>query len=193
MSTTSGLAWSFTPTRNDQESFFTGDLRSPLSFTKVSSNFSYARLHPVTHQVKPHLGVDYAAPVGTPVWAVADATVTNVASGGGSGKTITLRHPMGYESSYLHLSRFASGIRPGARVSQGQVVGYVGSTGLSTGPHLDYRLRKNGAWVNPLRHAYEPGPPVPSDERETYRQASIQWLKRLEDLDLTINPAERTL
>jgi len=168
-------------------------LRSPVQYSRISSGFSYKRRHPVSHVVKPHLGVDFAAPIGTPVWAVADGTVTCAARKGGGGNQVTLRHAMGYESSYLHLSRFAKGVRPGTRVQQGQTIGYVGSTGISTGPHLDYRLRKDGVWVNPLRHNYEPGPPVPADERGRFDEYAALWFKRLDALEFTINVAERML
>lgn len=141
-------------------------LRSPLRLDapRITSRFSRARRHPVTRVVRPHLGVDYGVPTGTPVVAVADGTVVSAGWAGGGGNQVRLRHAGNIETYYLHLSRFANGMRPGSRVSQGQVIGYVGSTGLSTGPHLDYRFKRNGVFVNPLTaHGQQPsGEPIPN-------------------------------
>lgn len=155
-------------------------LRSPLSFTRVSSNFSYARLHPVTHKVKPHLGVDFAAPRGTPVWAVADGTVVRTGNYDGGGNTVAIKHAMGYETYYLHLERYGANVKPGARVEQGQVIGYVGSTGVSTGPHLDYRVKKNGGWVNPLKEQFTPGLPIPKTKITEFKGFAEEWMKKLD-------------
>jgi murein DD-endopeptidase MepM/ murein hydrolase activator NlpD len=125
-------------------------LKSPLEFSRVTSRFSTNRFHPVLKRRMPHYGVDYGAPTGTPVHVTSDGTVTLAGRKGGGGNMVTVRHTNGYETNYLHLSRFAKGIRRGVRVSQGQVVGYVGSTGLASGPHLDYRVQLNGRWINPL-------------------------------------------
>lgn len=164
-------------------------LRSPVNFLRISSNFSYARLHPVSHVVKPHLGVDFAAPIGTPVWAVADGTVTRAGFEGGGGNTISIRHAMGYETYYLHLSKFGKNVTTGARVEQGQVIGYVGSTGTSTGPHLDYRVRRNGQWVNPLREKFAPGEPVPPSRLAEYKTWAAEWSKKLEALPTRVQVA----
>jgi murein DD-endopeptidase MepM/ murein hydrolase activator NlpD len=140
-------------------------LASPLRFTpRVTSGFSRRRLHPVYHTVRAHLGVDYAAAPGTPVVAVASGVVVSAGWAGGGGQQVHLRHASGLESYYLHLSAFAAGIRGGARVEQGQLIGRVGSTGTATGPHLDYRLRRNGVFVDPRReHARQPpGEPIPA-------------------------------
>ena len=126
-------------------------LKAPLKFNRVSSGFSYNRKHPVTGQVRPHTAVDYAAPAGTPVHALGDGTVLSAGWAGGGGNTIKIRHNSVYTTGYLHLSRFAKGIKAGVRVHQGDVIGYVGSTGVSTGPHLDFRVWKNGSPVNPLK------------------------------------------
>jgi len=99
---------------------------------------------------RPHYGIDYAAPRGTPIWAIGDGTIAARGWLGGAGKAVRIRHPNGFISSYGHLSQFARGIRPGAKVKQQQVIGYVGATGLATGPHLDFRIKKNGRFVNPL-------------------------------------------
>jgi murein DD-endopeptidase MepM/ murein hydrolase activator NlpD len=133
-------------------------LKSPLKFARITSTFSLARWHPILKVLRPHLGVDYAAQVGTPVQAVGDGVVTSCGNSGGSGNMVRIRHSGRYESMYLHLSRIA--VKSGARVSQGQVIGYVGSTGLSTGPHLDFRVLHNGKPVNPLKVISPPGAPV---------------------------------
>lgn len=125
-------------------------LKAPLKFTRISSGFSYHRRHPVTGKVRPHTAVDYAAPTGTPVMSIGDGTVLSAGWANGGGNTVRIRHNSVYTTSYMHLSRFASGIREGRHVRQGDVIGYVGSTGLSTGPHLDFRVWKNGTPVNPL-------------------------------------------
>lgn len=157
-------------------------LRSPFNFEpRVTSRFSHRRLHPILGVHRPHLGVDYGAPTGTPVIAVATGTVVSAGRSGGSGNMVRLRHNNGYETYYLHLSKFAAGIRKGARVVQGQVIGRVGSTGLSTGPHLDYRMRKNGAFVNPLleHRRLPPGEPVPAQHLEAFQQVRDEALVRL--------------
>ena len=125
-------------------------LKAPLHFSRISSGFSYRRRHPITKKVQPHLAVDYAAPKGTPVMAIGDGTVISAGYSGAAGNMVKIRHNSVYTSAYLHLSGYAKGIRAGERVSQGQVIGYVGSTGRSTGPHLDFRVWKNGSPINPL-------------------------------------------
>jgi murein DD-endopeptidase MepM/ murein hydrolase activator NlpD len=146
-------------------------LRSPLKFEpRISSGFTYRRLHPILGTWRAHPAIDYAAPAGAPVVAVASGVVVQAGWAGGGGRTVTIRHSNGYESSYLHLSAFAPGIRAGVRVAQGEVIGRVGSTGLATGPHLDYRLRKNGQWVNPLVEARKlpPGEPIAAAHRADF-------------------------
>ena len=129
-----------------------GFLSSPLRYKYISSRFSRSRLHPVLKIRRPHLGVDYAAPTGTPVQAASDGTVRFAAKKkGGFGKLIILSHPTGHETYYAHLSGYAKGVRKNAKVTQGQIIGYVGSTGLSTGPHLDYRVKFRGRFVDPLK------------------------------------------
>lgn len=126
-------------------------LRAPLAFTRITSTFSNSRFHPILHYFRPHHGVDYGAPTGTPVMVTADGVVLEATRNRGEGNYVKVRHSARIETSYLHLSRFGSGIRPGARVRQGQVIGYVGMTGLATGPHLDYRVSDNGTWLDPLK------------------------------------------
>ncbi len=135
-------------------------LKAPLKFSRISSRFSRSRLHPVHRVYRPHLGVDYAAPKGTPVRAVADGVVTFKGWGGGGGNTLKIKHAGNLMTGYLHLSGFAKGIRQGARVKQGDVIGYVGSTGTSTGPHLDYRIWKNGVNIDPLKVPQKPAEPI---------------------------------
>jgi hypothetical protein len=135
-------------------------LKSPLNYRRISSRFSYHRFHPVFKRYQPHLGVDYAAPVGTPVVSSGDGTVTFAGWKKGFGRIVEIRHTNGFVTSYGHLSRFAKGIRAGAKVQQKQLVGYVGNTGASTGPHLDYRVKVNGRYVDPLRMVAPPAEPV---------------------------------
>lgn len=125
-------------------------LRAPLKFSRVSSGFSNSRFHPVLKRYRPHHGVDYSAPMGTPVHTVGDGVVITAGYSGGAGNMVKIQHNGTYTTGYLHLSRYAKGIRKGAKVKQGDVIGYVGSTGLSTGSHLDYRIWKNGSAINPL-------------------------------------------
>jgi murein DD-endopeptidase MepM/ murein hydrolase activator NlpD len=157
-------------------------LASPLRFTpRVTSGFSRRRMHPVFHTVRAHLGVDYAAATGTPVVAVADGTVVSAGWAGGGGRQVRIRHASGLESYYLHLSSFASGIRAGVRVQQGQLIGRVGSSGTATGPHLDYRLRRNGVFVDPRReHARQPpGAPIPAALLPDFHRARTDVEQRL--------------
>ncbi len=155
-------------------------LSSPLPFDPViTSRFSRSRLHPVLGVNRAHLGVDYRAATGTPVLAVADGTVVFAGTSGGSGRMVHLRHANGFETQYLHLS--AIDVRRGQRISQGQRIGRVGSTGLATGPHLDYRVRQNGGYVNPVsvHRAMPPGDPVPADQRDAFLQARDEALALL--------------
>jgi murein DD-endopeptidase MepM/ murein hydrolase activator NlpD len=135
-------------------------LRSPLLFSRVTSRFSSSRFHPILGVFRPHYGVDYGAPVGTPVRSTASGTVISAGWAGGGGRTIKIQHPNGYLTAYLHLSKFAAGIASGARVRQGQVIGYVGATGLASGPHLDYRVQVRGRWVDPLSIRSVPAEPI---------------------------------
>ena len=155
-------------------------LRSPLKFSRVTSRFSMSRFHPVLKRRMPHYGVDYGAPTGTPVMVTADGTVTHAGRKGGGGNMVTVRHTNGYETNYLHLSRYGKGIRRGGRVSQGQVIGYVGSTGLSTGAHLDYRVQHNGKWINPLSISSPPVKPLDESRLQRYLAHALAVLSLLE-------------
>ena len=136
-------------------------LKAPLSFRRISSGFSRKRMHPIMKIRRPHNGLDYVAPAGAPVSAMADGKVAFAGSKGGYGRLVVLKHAGSYETFYGHLSGFARGTRSGARVQQGQVIGYVGSSGMSTGPHLHFEMRKNGRAINPKKEKMERGSPVP--------------------------------
>lgn len=145
-------------------------LKAPLKFSRISSGFSYARKHPVTRKVQPHTGVDYAAPKGTPVMTIGDGVITSMKYEGAGGNTIRIRHNSVYSTAYLHLSGYAKGLKVGQRVRQGDVIGYVGSTGRSTGPHLDFRVWKNGSPINPLKMDSPPAEPLKQENMESFNQ-----------------------
>ena len=155
-------------------------LKSPLKFAAaVSSAFSRARFHPILKEVRAHLGVDFKAPIGAPVVAVADGMVVQAGVNGDAGRMVHLRHANGFESEYLHLSTIA--VRVGAHVRQGDLIGQVGQSGLATGPHLDFRVRKNGAFINPLQtaRAMPPGEPIPAAQMPAFSVARDQALQPL--------------
>ena len=158
-------------------------LQSPLPFEpRVTSRFSYRRLHPVHGTTRAHLGVDYGAPSGTPVRAVATGTVEAAGWSGEAGRMVRIRHSGGYQTAYLHLSSFAPGIRPGVRVDQGQLIGRVGASGTATGPHLDYRIIKNGAYVNPLVELKRmpKGEPIAPEARAAFERTRDEALGELQ-------------
>jgi murein DD-endopeptidase MepM/ murein hydrolase activator NlpD len=143
-------------------------LKAPLRYSRVSSGFSYARRHPITRVVRPHTGVDYAAPAGTPVLSIGEGVVTERNYTRGGGNTVKIKHNSVYTTAYLHLSRYAKGLVVGKRVAQGEVIGYVGSTGMSTGPHLDFRVWRNGKPINPLTMESPPADPVHKDNMHNF-------------------------
>lgn len=152
-------------------------LKAPLNYKRISSTFSNARKHPVTKVVRPHHGVDYAAPTGTPVVTVADGTVIEKGwDKKGGGNYVKVKHNNTYTTTYMHLNGFAKGIQKGSKVKQGQLIGYVGSTGMSTGPHLDFRLNKNGKYINPLTFESPSANPV-SDENKVAFEEKINEFK----------------
>lgn len=163
-------------------------LKAPLKFSRISSGFSYSRLHPVHKVRRAHTGVDYAAPSGTPVRAVADGVVTFRGWGGGGGNTLKIKHAGNLVTGYLHLRGFAKGITVGTRVQQGQLIGYVGSTGTSTGPHLDYRIWKNGTPINPLKVPQEPTEPISQENRAKFEYVRDRIIAELEG---DIKPEDR--
>jgi murein DD-endopeptidase MepM/ murein hydrolase activator NlpD len=155
-------------------------LKAPLKFSRISSKFSNSRFHPVLRIRRPHHGVDYAAPRGTPVHAIGNGTVISASFAGGAGRLIKIRHNSTYTTSYMHLAAFAKGVRTGGHVSQGQVIGYVGSSGLSTGPHLDFRFYRNGAAIDPLKVESPPAEPVKKRYIPAYDSLRIVMKKNLE-------------
>ena len=157
-------------------------LKAPLKFSRISSGFSYARRHPVTRKVRPHTGVDYAAPKGTPVMTIGDGTVTSIKYEGAGGKTVRIRHNSVYSTAYLHLSGYAKGLKVGQRVRQGQVIGYVGSTGRSTGPHLDFRVWKNGTPINPLKMQSPPAEPIKSSSKDAFAAAHEKYKAQIDTI-----------
>jgi murein DD-endopeptidase MepM/ murein hydrolase activator NlpD len=161
-------------------------LRSPLKFSRISSRFTYHRFHPILAAVRPHLGVDYAAAIGTPVHAAGDGVVVAAGWQGGFGQTVRIHHPNGYETLYGHLSRIF--VRRGQHVAQGVHLGNVGQTGLATGPHLDYRMSRNGVFVDPLKVVSPPAEPIRSDERARFEQVTALALARLTPLDPNRDP-----
>ena len=145
-------------------------LKAPLNYRRISSKFSNGRMHPVYHVVRPHHGVDYAAPIGTPVQSIGDGTV--IAKGWdkkGGGNYVKIKHNSTYTTTYMHLKGFAKGISQGSKVKQGQTIGFVGSTGASTGPHLDFRLQKNGTYIDPLKFKSPSAEPVKKENMEQFK------------------------
>ncbi|MBR4837556.1 MAG: peptidoglycan DD-metalloendopeptidase family protein [Bacteroidales bacterium] len=157
-------------------------LKAPLNYRRISSKFSNGRMHPVYHVVRPHHGVDYAAPTGTPVQSIGDGTV--IAKGWdkkGGGNYVKIKHNSTYTTTYMHLSKFGKGISQGCKVKQGQTIGYVGSTGASTGPHLDFRLQKNGTYIDPLKFKSPSAEPVKKENREEYKKHIENLMKILKE------------
>jgi len=150
--------------RPDGSSIERAFLAAPLKFSRISSRYNPARAHPILKVVRPHRGIDYAASAGTPLWSVADGTVIYRGWAGGSGNLVKVRHANGYVSYYAHLSRFEKGLKVGQRVAQKTVIGYVGSTGLATGPHVCFRVQRDGKYVNPMDIASPPGESIAGDE-----------------------------
>jgi murein DD-endopeptidase MepM/ murein hydrolase activator NlpD len=154
-------------------------LRAPLKFSRITSGFSNSRYHPLLHYFRPHHGVDYGAPVGTPVMTTADGVVMAATYNHGEGNYVRIRHGSRIETSYLHLSRFAKGIKPGKNVTQGDVIGYVGMTGLATGPHLDYRISDNGTWLDPLKLRSITPDPLQGDSLSAFRSSVAAFSPKL--------------
>ncbi len=157
-------------------------LKAPLQFKRISSYFTKKRFHPILKYYRAHEGIDYAAPIGTPVSAVGDGTVTKSQYSGGYGNLVIIKHPNGYETYYGHLSKYGKGIKKGVRVKQGQVIGYVGSTGLSTGPHLDFRIKKNRSFFNYLTMKMPPTYTLTGKDKEDfdlYKQELINKLSQI--------------
>ncbi|HPT32666.1 MAG TPA: peptidoglycan DD-metalloendopeptidase family protein [Prolixibacteraceae bacterium] len=154
-------------------------LKAPLSFSRISSRFSGSRMHPILKIRRPHFGVDYTAPKGTPVVSIGDGVVIEKGYHGGAGNAVKIKHNGVYTTQYMHLSGYGQGIFPGAHVTQGQVIGFVGSTGLSTGPHLDFRVYKNGSPVDPLKMEAPPSEPVKKEFRSDYLYVKDSLMRRI--------------
>lgn len=166
-------------------------LRTPVNFTRISSKFNLKRVHPVLNTIRAHRGVDYAAPIGTPVKATGDGKVLFVGDKGGYGKAIVLKHGDRYSTLYAHLSRFARSLRQGQTVRQGQTIGYVGRTGLATGPHLHYEFQVDGVHRNPLTVELPKALPIPAKEMTAFKNQTRTLLVQLDDLNRTNALAQR--
>ena len=157
-------------------------LKSPVKYSRISSRFNPRRYHPILKRRRPHLGTDYAAPRGTPIYAVADGVVTKATRSGGNGNYVKIKHDDVYQTQYLHMSRFAKGIRSGIHVKQGQVIGYVGSTGLATGPHVCFRFWKHGRQVNHLKQNLPPPDPMPKKDIPTFNKVRDKMKAQLDKI-----------
>ncbi|OQB68710.1 MAG: Murein DD-endopeptidase MepM [Bacteroidetes bacterium ADurb.Bin139] len=155
-------------------------LKAPLKFSRISSGFSYARRHPITRIVRPHTGTDYAAPAGTPVMSIGEGKVIERTYTRAGGNTVRIKHNSVYTTAYLHLSRFASGLTVGKHVAQGETIGYVGSTGSSTGPHLDFRVWRNGKPINPLTMESPPADPIHASDIKSFKEHIAPYRRGLE-------------
>jgi murein DD-endopeptidase MepM/ murein hydrolase activator NlpD len=160
-------------------------LKAPIEYSRISSRYTSRRLHPVQKVYKAHLGTDYAALTGTPIRSVGDGVVIESSYTRGNGRYIKIKHNSVYTTQYLHMSRFAKGMRPGVWVKQGQVIGYVGSTGLATGPHLCYRFWKNGVQIDPLREKIPPSHPVKPELLKDYNKKKVDVLTELDNMKLS--------
>ncbi len=157
-------------------------LKAPLRFTRISSGFTYARKHPVLKIVRPHTGVDYAAPAGTPVMSIGDGVVIFKGWTNGGGNTIKIKHNKIYTTSYMHLKGFAKGLATGKRVNQGEVIGFVGSTGISTGPHLDFRVYRNGTPINPLKMDSPAAEPLDKKYLEDFKAVGERYRQQMDSV-----------
>lgn len=173
-------------------------LRAPLKYSRISSSFNRRRFHPIKKRTIPHLGTDYAAPLGTPIYSVADGVIETAGYTKNNGKYVKIRHDDIYKTQYLHMHKFAKGIRKGVRVKQGQVIGQVGQTGLATGPHVCFRFWKYGRQVNHRRENFPPADPLPESEMESFysqRDSLLDLLDKIEYLvlsDETLSMAEES-
>ncbi len=159
-----------------------GFLKSPLKYSRITSFYSLNRFHPILHYNRPHFGTDYAAPQGTPIMSVADGVVEEARHGGGNGNFVKIKHLKPFASQYLHMSRFAKGIHPGTKVKQGEVIGYVGSTGLATGPHVCFRFWKNGVQVNHLKEKLPQVSTFSTSDRDKFKNLSNELIARLDSV-----------
>jgi murein DD-endopeptidase MepM/ murein hydrolase activator NlpD len=162
-----------------------GFLKSPVKASRISSSFNMNRLHPILKRRKPHLGTDYAAPYGTPILAVGNGVVTKAGYTKGNGKYVKIKHDKTFSTQYLHMQRFAAGIKPGVSVKQGDVIGHVGSTGLATGPHVCFRFWKNGRQVNHLRENFPPPEPMPEEQLPEFFEVRDAVIEQLDGVNFS--------
>ena len=165
-------------------------IRTPVDFARISSRFSVGRKHPILNTIRAHKGVDYAAPRGTPIKATGDGRVTLAGRKGGYGNTVVIKHGKSYQTLYAHMQNFAKGVRPGSTVKQGQIIGYIGTTGLSTGPHLHYEFHMNGVHVDPLSQKLPVADPILASEKKRFLELSKPLLAKLDsnsDTQLAMN------
>lgn len=190
--------YAFKFSQNDKEDYFdeSGNslrkafLQAPLKFSRLTSGYTQRRFHPVQKRWKAHLGTDYAAPTGTPIMAVGDGVVTEARYSKFNGNYVKIKHNSTYTTQYLHMSKIASGMKPGTRVKQGQTIGYVGSTGLATGPHVCFRFWKNGKQVDHRREKIPPSEPIKNDYREAFNEHLKQWKARLDNIGLASHKSD---
>jgi len=180
----------FTPTGMSMKKEF---LRTPVDFAQISSPFNLNRMHPILHKIRAHKGTDYAAPMGTPVHATGNGRVTYAAWKGGYGNTIQIQHGQVYETVYGHLSKYARGIKEGSKVTQGQVIGYVGMTGLATGPHLHYEFHVNGQVKNPVTVKFANSSPIPTSEQPRFLAQTQRYMAQLASYTHTLTPTQIAL
>ncbi|TBR21187.1 MAG: peptidase M23, partial [Candidatus Nitrosotenuis sp.] len=162
-------------------------LKAPLKYSRISSRYSLNRYHPILHLNKAHLGTDYAAPTGTPIMSVGNGVVIAASYTSGNGNFVKIKHNATYTTQYLHMSHFAKGIHPGGRVTQGQIIGYVGSTGLATGPHVCFRFWKNGKQVDPLREKYQSTGPISKKNKPDFDLVKKEWMDKLNTSDMRLS------
>lgn len=185
-----GVSRYFTPTGMSMRKEF---LRTPVDFAQISSHFNLKRKHPVLHKIRAHKGTDYAAETGTPVRATGNGRVSFVGRKGGYGNTIILQHGTTYETLYAHLSKYARNLKEGSKVAQGQVIGYVGSSGLATGPHLHYEFHVNGVQRNPVTVRFPNSSPISSDERPRFQAQTQNYMMRLASYTHKLTPTQIAL
>jgi murein DD-endopeptidase MepM/ murein hydrolase activator NlpD len=181
--------WAFSFGQDGKEAYYDQDgralrkafLKSPLKYSRISSTFSHRRFHPILKTYRPHLGVDYAAPAGTPIRSIGDGKIAFAGWKSGYGRYIKIKHNNTYASTYGHLKSFAKGIQRGKHVRQGDVIGYVGATGLATGPHLDFRLLKNEQFINPLKVNFPSADPVAKEEMTEFKKQVEQYLLEIKN------------
>jgi len=167
---------------SDGKSLRKAFLKAPLKYRRIASRFSNSRLHPILKIRRPHHGVDYSAPIGTPVHSIGDGVIIKAQYSGGAGNYVKIRHNSIYTTGYMHLSKYGKGIKPGKYVKQGDIIGYVGSTGLSTGPHLDFRVWKNGQNIDPLKLDAPPVAPIKPENMEFFNKIKDIWVAKLDSL-----------